>query len=117
MDDAEVVPHLSFAEAAELLKLVAAGSIRPVIGRRIRMEDVSFDYGAERYLKTGVAIKPERFAIATMRGPVVPGTHERVLKNRQLIGVVAHVVFVAEGDANSVEDRHSCLSFPPRGQA
>src|SRR6185295_14804560 len=39
-----------------------------------------------------VVLQTERFAVSTARLPVVPGTHQGVLEDRELIGIVADVV-------------------------
>ena len=42
-----------------------------------------------------VVFEANGFAIATMRCPVIPRTHQRVLENGELVGVVTHVVHQA----------------------
>ena len=39
-----------------------------------------------------VLIQTYRLAITAVRSPIVPCAHERVLKNRKLIGIVADIV-------------------------
>ena len=67
---------------------LAAAIIRQLIERFVGVFRERVSHRADRF----VVFEPDWFAVAPVRLPVVPRAHQRMLENRQLIGIVADVV-------------------------